>query len=56
MKCKTCSGPLEVLKRCGSIQMRCSQCGETFAIHEVVDQLDSHTEEILERYNAIVYD
>ena len=56
MKCKICSGTLEILKRCGSLQMRCSHCGKLFAIHEVVDQLDPQTEELLERYNAIIYD
>ncbi len=56
MKCKQCSGPLEVVRRCGSIQMRCTECGKKFAIHEIADQLDSRTEKILEQYNTIIYD
>lgn len=56
MKCKQCFGPLEVVRGCGSVQMRCTKCGKTFSIHEVADQLDSRTEKILEQYNTIIYD
>lgn len=56
MKCKKCSSPLEVLRSCGSVQMCCSKCGTKFSIHEIADQLDAHTEKILERYSTIIYD
>ena len=56
MKCKHCQGSLEILRRCGSVQMQCAQCLALYAIHEVVDQLDAQTEKILEDYNSIIYD
>ena len=56
MKCKNCSGTLEILRTCGRVRMRCNECGTVYQIHEVVDQLDRETEEILERYNVIIYD
>ncbi len=56
MKCKKCNGTLKILRKCGSVQMRCTHCSATFAIHEVVDQLDPGTEKKLERLNAIIYD
>jgi hypothetical protein len=36
--------------------MQCQKCGCEFHIHEVADQLDRETEEILERYTVIIYD
>ena len=56
MKCKKCCGKLEVLRLCSRIRMRCTNCGKEFLIHEVADQLDPQTEEILEKYNVIIYD
>jgi len=56
MKCLKCDGILEVLRMCRRLRMRCSLCGEEFHIHEVADQLDAETEELLDRYNAIIYD
>jgi predicted amidophosphoribosyltransferase len=56
MACKACEGPLEVLRLCRRIRMRCTRCGREFQIHEVADRLDPATEAILERYTAIIYD
>lgn len=56
MKCTECSGSLEVLRSCGSVQMRCGECGKKYTIRDIADQLDYRTEKILERYNAIIYD
>ena len=56
MACKVCEGPLEVLRMCRRIRMRCIRCGKEFQIHEVADRLDPATEAILERYTAIIYD
>ncbi|HSR35782.1 MAG TPA: dual CXXC motif small (seleno)protein [Desulfurivibrionaceae bacterium] len=56
MACKECEGPLEVLRMCRRIRMRCTRCGREFQIHEVADRLDAATEAILERYTAIIYD
>lgn len=56
MQCKKCQEKLEVQRRCRKVCMRCTACGEEYHIHEVADQLDRETEEILERYTAIIYD
>jgi len=56
MHCKQCKGKLEVLRICRKIRMRCKDCGKEYQIHEVAEQLDRETEEILERYTAIIYD
>lgn len=56
MKCSKCDGLLEVLRMCRRLRMRCTVCAEEFHIHEIADQIDAETEEILERYNAIIYD
>jgi hypothetical protein len=36
--------------------MQCKDCGEEYHIHEVADQLDRETEEMLARYTSIIYD
>ncbi len=56
MKCKKCSGKLEVHRMCRRVRMRCTACGLEYQIHEVASELDKETEEILERYTAIIYD
>lgn len=56
MKCRKCSGRLEVLRMCRKIRMQCRECGREYQIHEVADQLDRATEELLERYTVIIYD
>ncbi len=56
MKCKKCQGKLEVARACRRVRLRCRQCGHEYHIHEVADQLDRETEEILERYTSIIYD
>jgi len=56
MRCKECRGRLEVLRMCRRVRMKCDKCGREYRIHEVADQLDPETEEILSRYTAIVYD
>jgi len=56
MRCKKCVGKLEILRSCGKVQMRCRSCKKEYQIHEVADQLNRETEEILESYTAIIYD
>lgn len=56
MKCKECKGKLEVLRRCRKVRMQCKECGREYHVHEVADQLDRETEELLERYTVIIYD
>jgi len=56
MKCKKCNGKLEILRACRKIRMQCKKCGKEYQIHEVADQLDKETEEILASYTAIIYD
>ena len=56
MQCKKCAGKLEVARRCRQVRMRCTQCGQEYQIHEVAQELDPETEEILARYNTIIYD
>lgn len=56
MQCRKCSGKLEVDRRCRRVRMRCTVCGQEYQIHEVAGDLDRETEEILERYTAIIYD
>ena len=56
MKCKKCSAKLEVHRMCRRIRMRCTGCKQEYQIHEVASQLDRETEEILEKYTAIIYD
>ena len=56
MKCKECKGKLEVLRMCRKVCMQCKGCGKEYQIHEVADQLDRETEEMLARYTTIIYD
>lgn len=57
MMCVICQeGLLEVRRSCRRIRMYCSTCDKEFFIHEVADQLDQKTEEILQEYNVIIYD
>ena len=41
---------------CRRVRMRCKQCGHQYHIHEVIDQLDEATLEVLANQTAIVYD
>lgn len=36
--------------------MRCTACKHEYQIQEVASEMDRETEEILERYTAIIYD
>jgi hypothetical protein len=56
MKCKECKGKLEILRMCRKVRMHCKGCGKEYQIHEVADQLDRETEEMLARYTTIIYD
>lgn len=56
MQCKKCKGRLEIARSCGRVRMRCGKCGHEYQIHEVADQLDAETEELLSRWNCIIYD
>ena len=56
MKCKHCSEKLEVVRMCRRIRMRCQGCKREYQIHEVAQDLDRETEEILERYTVLIYD
>jgi len=56
MKCRKCNGKLEILRRCRKIRMQCQRCRREYQIHEIADQLDSETEEMLEHFTAIIYD
>ncbi len=56
MKCKICGEKLEVYRACRKIRMKCTACSKEYQIHEVADQLDRQTEEILSKYTSIVYD
>ncbi|MDJ0622632.1 MAG: dual CXXC motif small (seleno)protein [Desulfocapsaceae bacterium] len=56
MKCKKCSGKLEVYRACRKVAMRCTLCNQEYQIHEIASELDQQTEELLERYSAIIYD
>jgi hypothetical protein len=56
MQCKKCNGKLEILRMCRKIRLQCKKCGREYQIHEIADQLDRETEEILERYTTIIYD
>jgi len=56
MRCRKCSGKLEILRECRKIRMQCRECKQEYQIHEVADQLDPETEDALERYTAIIYD
>lgn len=56
MKCKQCNEKLDVLRGCRKVRMQCKNCGKEYRIHEVADQLDSETAEILERYTSMIYD
>ena len=56
MQCKKCSAPLEVLRMCRKLRMRCTKCKHEYHLHEVADQFTEETEELLDRYNAIIYD
>jgi hypothetical protein len=41
---------------CSKVRMQCNKCGEEYHIHEVSDQLDKETEEMLASYTSIIYD
>ncbi len=56
MRCKKCLGKLEVYRMCRKIRMRCKECRQEYHIHEVADELDPETEQLLEKYTCIVYD
>ena len=56
MKCKECKGKLEILRMCRKVRMQCKGCGNEYQIHEVADQLDRETEEMLARHTTIIYD
>ncbi|WP_173362833.1 dual CXXC motif small (seleno)protein [Desulfotalea psychrophila] len=56
MKCKECGEKLEVHRSCRRVRMRCISCKAEFQIHEVADQLDAETEEILAKYSTLIYD
>ncbi len=45
-----------MLRKCRKVRMQCKECGSEYQIHEVADQLDRETEELLQRYTAIIYD
>jgi hypothetical protein len=56
MNCRKCSGRLEILRMCSRVFMQCSACKHKYQIHEVADQLNKETEEILGQYTSIIYD
>ncbi len=56
MQCKKCGTPLEVLRRCGQVRLKCPGCGREYQIHEVAADLDPQTEAELERFPCIIYD
>ncbi len=56
MERKKCTGKLEVHRSCRRVRLRCTACGKEYQIHEVASELDRETEELLERYTAIIYD
>lgn len=56
MTCPRCEGRLELLRTCSRLRMLCSVCGKEFRLHEIADQIDTETEEMLNRFNAIIYD
>ncbi len=56
MQCLECKGKLEVQRMCRRVRMKCTTCGKEYQIHEVANQLDAETEEILSRWTAIIYD
>lgn len=41
---------------CRRVRMKCMDCKKEYQIHEVANELDEETEEILARYTSIVYD
>ena len=56
MKCKKCNEKLEILRRCRKVRLQCRGCGKEYHIHEVADQLDKETEELLSNHISIIYD
>ena len=57
MTCPSCNeGLLTIMRSCGRVRMDCRQCRQQFQIHEVAHRLDEPTEEILARWNSIIYD
>ena len=56
MQCQDCSAPLEILRMCRKLRMRCVECRREYHLHEVADQFTEETEELLDKYNAIIYD
>lgn len=56
MECKKCNGKLQVARSCRRVRLQCTSCQHEYQIHEVANQLDAETEEILARYTSIIYD
>jgi len=56
MKCGKCNGRLEILRICSRVLMQCGKCKHKYHINEVLDQLDTETEELLNCYTCFVYD
>ena len=54
--CTDCSAVLEILRMCRKLRLRCSGCGREYHLHEVADQFTDESEELLDGYNAIIYD
>jgi hypothetical protein len=56
MICRKCNGRLDILRVCSRVFMQCADCKHKYSIHEVLDQLDSETEKLLNCYTCLVYD
>ena len=56
MICRKCNGRLEVLRICSRVLVQCADCKHKYHIHEVLEQLDSETEELLNCYTCLIYD
>ncbi|MEJ2690553.1 MAG: dual CXXC motif small (seleno)protein [Deltaproteobacteria bacterium] len=56
MQCNKCKGKLEVARSCRRIRLRCTKCQTEYHIHEVADELDADTEEMLASYTVLIYD
>jgi len=44
------------LRRCRRVRLKCKACRHKYQIHEVADQLDAETEDLLANYTCIIYD
>ena len=56
MECKKCHQPLQIVRRCRQVRLKCPKCEREYAVHELASGLDAAMEKELEKFSCIIYD